>query len=61
MANAVLKSRLYTFSFTYKYKKSRLILHVKPDFKLACKRKLLHLFLGTAKAEKCYLLISLLN
>lgn len=57
MANAVLKSRLYTFSCACKYKKSKLILHLKPDLKLSCKRGLLHLFLGTAKAQKCYLLI----
>lgn len=61
MANAMLKSRLYAFSFTCKCKKSKLILHVKPDFQLACKRGLLNLFLGTAEAQKCYLLISLLN
>lgn len=62
IAMYVLKSRLYKVSFTFEYKEnSKLLLRLKPGFKLACKSGMLHLFLVEQKAQKCNLLISLLN
>lgn len=52
MANVVLKSRLKIFSFTRKYKKSKLILHVKPGFKLACKKRIVAFIFGYSQSTE---------